>query len=163
MPELPEEVQMCYSKRIGQFMFDRVKQKKAVLYEGAAETLNYLKEKGYQLIYLSNCGAEYMKIHTECFGLKNYFSQMYCSGDYDFQPKYEIFNVIREACPGEYLVVGDRFQDVYKRQVYKKQYTYLNEKIKFLYFDFVESIVDNQYCITPVSYTHLDVYKRQGR
>ena len=62
MPELPEEVQMCYSKRIGQFMFDRVKQKKAVLYEGAAETLNYLKEKGYQLIYLSNCGAEYMEI-----------------------------------------------------------------------------------------------------
>ena len=122
MPELPEEVQMCYSKRIGQFMFDRVKQKKAVLYEGAAETLNYLKEKGYQLIYLSNCGAEYMKIHTECFGLKNYFSQMYCSGDYDFQPKYEIFNVIREACPGEYLVVGDRFHDMEIAR-YHKVYT----------------------------------------
>ena len=63
-----------------------------------------------------------MKIHTECFGLKNYFSQMYCSGDYDFQPKYEIFNVIREACPGEYLVVGDRFHDMEIAR-YHKVYT----------------------------------------
>lgn len=112
MPELPEAQQMFYSKKIGQFMFDRVRNKEAVLYEGALETLAYLKQKGYHVVYLSNCGPEYMAIHDACFGLKDYFDHMYCSGDYDFKPKYEIFNVVKECYPGEYLMVGDRFHDM---------------------------------------------------
>ncbi|WP_405319306.1 hypothetical protein [Frisingicoccus sp.] len=35
--------------------------------------------------------------------------------------------------------------------VYKRQYAYLNEKTKFIYFDFIESVVDGQYHITPVT------------
>lgn len=35
--------------------------------------------------------------------------------------------------------------------IYKRQYAYLNEKKKFIYFDFIESIVDGQYWITPVT------------
>ena len=35
--------------------------------------------------------------------------------------------------------------------VYKRQYAYLNEKMKFIYFDFIESIVDGQYYITPIT------------
>lgn len=35
--------------------------------------------------------------------------------------------------------------------IYKRQYAYLNEKMKFIYFDFIESIVDGQYCITPIT------------
>ena len=122
MPELPEDQQMFYSKQIGKFMFERVRNKEAVLYEGAEETLNYLREKGYYLLYLSNCGAEYMNIHTECFRLDHYFSHMYCSGDYDFKPKYEIFNRIKERYPGEYLMVGDRFHDMEIAR-YHKVYT----------------------------------------
>lgn len=122
MPELPEDQQMFYSKQIGKFMFERVRNKEAVLYEGAEETLNYLREKGYYLLYLSNCGAEYMNIHSECFGLDHYFSHMYCSGDYGFKPKYEIFNRIKERYPGEYLMVGDRFHDMEIAR-YHKVYT----------------------------------------
>ena len=51
--------------------------------------------------------------------------------------------------PSYMTVTAPEFLEV--SSVYKKQYTYLNEKIKFLYFDFVESIVDNQYCITPLT------------
>ena len=57
---------------------------------------------------------------------------------------------------------GKSGSDVYKRQVFKLANTYQ-----------VQTIVDpkgadwSKYdgatCITPVSYTHLDVYKRQGR
>ena len=35
--------------------------------------------------------------------------------------------------------------------IYKRQYAYLNEKMKFIYFDFIESIVDGQYWITPIT------------
>ncbi len=51
--------------------------------------------------------------------------------------------------PSYMTVTAPEFLEV--SSVYKKQYTYLNEKIKFLYFDFIESIVDNQYCIIPLT------------
>jgi hypothetical protein len=35
--------------------------------------------------------------------------------------------------------------------IYKRQYSYLNEKVKFIYFDFIESIVDGCYCMTPIT------------
>lgn len=112
MPGLPKQQQLYYSKEIGGFMSDRIRRGEAELYEGAAETLEYLKNKGYILLYLSNCGPDYMNIHAECFGLRNYFSHMYCTGDYGFKPKHEIFHVIKEAYPKKYLMVGDRFHDM---------------------------------------------------
>ena len=112
MPELPTRDQFYYSKEIGKFISKRVEDKQAELYEGTPETLAYLKEKGYKLLYLSNCGPEYMNLHARCFGLKDYFDHMYCSGDYGHKPKYEIFNEIEKAYPGEYLMVGDRFHDM---------------------------------------------------
>ncbi len=112
MPELSLRDRMYYSKEIGQRMTLKIKNKQAVLYEGALETLAYLKEKGYNVLYLSNCGHQFMSMHTECFDLNNYFDHMYCSGDYDNKPKYEIFNLIKAQYPGEYLMVGDRFHDM---------------------------------------------------
>ena len=122
MPELPKEKQMYYSKKIGEFISERIRKKQAELYEGTLETLQYLKDRGYNLLYLSNCGPDYMNVQAECFGLHDYFSHMYCSGDYNYRPKYEIFNVIKEQYPGEYLVVGDRFHDI-EIGKYHKVYT----------------------------------------
>ena len=112
MPELSIEDRVYYSKEIGQLMSEKIQNKQAVLYDGALETLAYLKNKGYHVLYLSNCGHMFMSKHEECFNLNHYFDHMYCSGDYDNQPKYEIFNVIKENYPGEYLMVGDRFHDM---------------------------------------------------
>lgn len=53
------------------------------------------------------------------------------------------------AYPFFMTVVAPDFIEV--SSIYKKQYTYLNEKTKYIYFDFVESIVDNQYRITPIT------------
>lgn len=121
MPELSIRKQIEYSKDIGQIMTWKIKNKQAVLYDGALETLGYLKNKGYHLLFLSNCGHAFMSMHAECFNLNDYFDHMYCSGDYQNRPKYEIFNVIKEAYPGGYLMVGDRFHDM---EVAKKHNIY---------------------------------------
>ena len=50
--------------------------------------------------------------------------------------------------PSYMIKVEPNFVEV--SNVYKRQYTYLNEKAKFIYFDFVESVVDGELCVTPV-------------
>ncbi|MEE1243480.1 HAD family hydrolase [Frisingicoccus sp.] len=121
MPELSIRKQVEYSKDIGQIMTWKIKNKQAVLYDGALETLQYLKNKGYHLLYLSNCGHEFMRMHAECFELDQYFEHMYCSGDYENRPKYEIFDVIKEDYPEAYMMVGDRFHDM---EVARKHHIY---------------------------------------
>lgn len=122
MPELSNENQRYYSKEIGQLMLKKVRHKQAVLYDGALETLAYLKNKGYHVLYLSNCGHEFMSVHAKAFHLEDYFDHMYCSGDYGERPKYEIFDVIKKAYPPQYLMVGDRFHDM-EIAKYHKIYT----------------------------------------
>lgn len=70
---------MFYAGEIGRLMTEKVRNKEAILYDGALETLQYLKDKGYYLVYLSNCRHAYMDLHSECFGLHNYFDGMYCA------------------------------------------------------------------------------------
>lgn len=122
MPELSAEDQLYYSKEIGQQMCTKIKNKQAVLYDGALETLAYLKNRGYNVLYLSNCGHEFMMMHANAFHLEKYFDHMYCSGDYENRPKYEIFNTIKAAYPEAYLMVGDRFHDM-EIAKYHKIYT----------------------------------------
>ncbi|CZR00476.1 Hypothetical protein Tpal_2524 [Trichococcus palustris] len=112
MPDLAGEYQSTASKMIGQTLLERAQNGQAVLYEGALETLQALKEKGYHLVFLSNCSHVYMEAHRESFGLDRYFDKMYCTEDFGFIPKYEIFEAIQADFPGGYLVVGDRFQDI---------------------------------------------------
>ncbi len=122
MPDLPQDKKNRYSLKIGEYMYEKIQNNEAVLYEGALETLQYLKERGYHVLYLSNCGPDYMNMHAKCFGLRDYFDHMYCTGDYNMAPKYEIFEYIKAAYPGEYLVVGDRFKDI-EIADYHKVYT----------------------------------------
>ena len=46
-------------------------------------------------------------------------------------------------------VISPEFIEV--SSIYKRRYTYLNEKMKFIYFDFLESVVDGKYFITPIT------------
>lgn len=112
MPQLSDEKKAMYSSEIGGIMAEYVHNSDAVLYKGALETLQYLKNKGYTLLYLSNCSNNYMQLHAECFDLNSYFDCMYCSGDYGYKTKYEIFEHIKAEYPGPYMIVGDRFHDM---------------------------------------------------
>lgn len=113
MPTLEAEYKEKASSIIGQTMQDKIANNEAELYSGALETLSYLKNKGYTLLFLSNCSIDYMERHADRFNLKDYFTDMYCTEMYDFKKsKKKIVQLIREEYKDDFLIVGDRFQDI---------------------------------------------------
>lgn len=112
MPNLSNEEKEKCSALIGTSMLQYIKEDKAELYPGAIETLEYLKDKGLNLIFLSNCKIQYMNEHRRAFSLDKYFSSFYCTEEFDFSPKYKIFNSIKEKYKGHFIVIGDRYQDI---------------------------------------------------
>lgn len=112
MPELSDEYKNRCRKMIGEEIKKLTEQGKAVLYEGALQTLEYLKSKGYHLIFISNCGNYYMNLHNKVFNLDKYFEEMVCSEKYKFIPKYEILQHIMKNYPKDMVIVGDRKHDV---------------------------------------------------
>lgn len=112
MPELSSDIKKLCSTIIGRNMELQLEQGNAILYQGAIETLEYLKNKGYILIFLSNCKIYYKESHNKLFHLDHYFDQLVCSEDYNYIPKYEILNKIRENYPEEMAIVGDRMYDM---------------------------------------------------
>jgi len=112
MPDLPQSMKDECSGLIGDAMLRFVHDGKAQLYPHALETLQQLITDGYTLIFLSNCKRNYMLAHIEQFHLEHYFSAFYCTEDFAFQAKYEIFNTINRDFSGEFIIIGDRFQDM---------------------------------------------------
>jgi len=112
MPELPEEVRVHCSEIVGLRMKAEVEAGNAKLYKNVIRILEHLKENGHTLIFLSNCKERYMQAHTKAFELDKYFDAMYCAEYFDFIPKAEILPEIMKKYPGEYIVVGDRANDI---------------------------------------------------
>ena len=111
MPMLPQDEKDKCSRIIGNSMLSDIEQKKCRLHAGSTEMLNYLKGKDYHLVFLSNCKHDYMNAHRDLFNLEEYFDAFYCSEDFGFIPKYQIFDRIKTNFPGSYTVIGDRTQD----------------------------------------------------
>jgi haloacid dehalogenase superfamily, subfamily IA, variant 1 with third motif having Dx(3-4)D or Dx(3-4)E len=112
MPNLPKEIRDKCREIVGNEMKSLIEEGRAVLYEGAIETLHYLKNKGYHLIFISNCRRYYRDSHDRLFGLRNYFEDMLCSEEYDFIPKYEILAKVKDRYLKEMVIVGDRKHDI---------------------------------------------------
>lgn len=112
MPDLPQEWKDRCSQMIGDKMLCFIQEGKAELYPHSLEVLQQLKTNGYRLIFLSNCKRNYMEAHIKQFKLDEYFSDFYCTESYNFIPKYEIFTFIKQKHSGDYIVIGDRFQDM---------------------------------------------------
>jgi len=112
MPGLKEEEKHKCSAIIGTAMVKYINENKAELYPGALETLEWLRKKGFNLIFLSNCKIQYMKEHRRSFNLDKYFTGFYCTEEFDFLPKYKIFNYIKEKHLGDFMIIGDRYQDI---------------------------------------------------
>jgi phosphoglycolate phosphatase len=112
MPQLSEDLKQQCSNMIAKEMKLLMEQGKPVLYDGAIETLNHLKKKGYQLVFISNCKVYYKELHNKLFHLDNYFDALVCSDEYDFIPKYEILKIIKQKYPAEMVIIGDRNQDI---------------------------------------------------
>jgi len=112
MPNLSDKLRQQCSNMIGEEMKLQIEEGKPVLYEGAHEMLEYLKNKDYHLVFISNCKTYYKESHNKLFQLDRYFETLVCSEEYNFIPKYEIINIIKSNYPEEMVVVGDRKQDI---------------------------------------------------
>ena len=112
MPELSESVRDKCSQLIGDEMKSQIELGNPKLYEGTLETLQYLKSKDYDLVFLSNCGNNYMSAHKKLFKLDNYFKDFICSEEYGYIPKHEILGKVRSKYSDDMVIVGDRAQDI---------------------------------------------------
>jgi phosphoglycolate phosphatase len=112
MPSLSEDLREKCSSIIGEEMKIQIEEEKPALYEGALETLEYLKAKEYHLVFISNCKTYYKEFHSRMFKLDRYFESLVCSDEYDFIPKYEILKAIKDKYPENMAIVGDRRQDI---------------------------------------------------
>lgn len=112
MPNLDENMRKICSEIIGAEMKALIEQGKPVLYEGALETLDYLKSRGYKLVFISNCKIYYRDAHKEFFKLYRYFEELACSEEYEFIPKHEILMKIKNKYLEPMVIIGDRKQDV---------------------------------------------------
>ncbi len=112
MPDLDSKTRNKVSKMIGEEMLRLINEGEVVLYDGAVETLSYLKQKGYKLIFISNCSIDYRDIARDMLGLGKYFEEMACSEEYGYIPKHEILSMIKYKYPQKMVMIGDRFQDI---------------------------------------------------
>lgn len=112
IPQLDPFFQKKASQMIGETLLEKVREKKAHLYPKSLETLAYLKEEGYSLVFLSNCGERYLEAHRQAFSLDSYFDSLLCSEYFNGLPKYEIFDRVKADFPEEYTVIGDRIHDL---------------------------------------------------
>ncbi|MCD8036687.1 MAG: HAD family hydrolase [Clostridiales bacterium] len=110
-PEMEQEKKDRYSAFIGDNMVKLIDEGKAKLYDGVPEMLEEAKKKCC-LIFLSSCKRSYMDAHRKAFGLDRYFDKFYCTEDFGFIPKYEIFETIKRECEGEFIAIGDRYSDI---------------------------------------------------
>lgn len=112
LPNLPEDEKKKCSAMIGKDMINLINKGMAELYPQAESILQKLKDLGYGLIFLSNCKRVYMKAHIKQFRLDRFFSGFYCTEDYGFKAKHEIFRTIKADFSGDFIVIGDRFHDM---------------------------------------------------
>lgn len=112
MPDLAQSEKEICGKIIGDEMSRLTESGKSELYSGAEDALQKLNENGHKLIFLSNCMHDYMESHRRVHDLDRFYCDFYCTEDFDFKPKPEIFPYIREKHSGEYIIVGDRYLDL---------------------------------------------------
>lgn len=110
--DLPETVKQKASKKIGKLMSKMIDENQAELYDGTIETLKTLKDKGYTLVFLSNCTNNYMEKHRKVFKLDQYFDDMINAEMYDYIPKKTILNKIKHRYNNDLVVIGDRHYDI---------------------------------------------------
>ncbi len=111
-PQLDESEKKKVTEMVSDQMELMTKNGKAVLYSGAENSLQRLSDSGHRLIFLSNCLHRYMELHRKAHDLDRFYSDYFCSEDFDYIPKPEIFEFIRKKYGGEYIIVGDRYFDL---------------------------------------------------
>lgn len=111
-PHLSREEKQAGSTQIGRRMQELAEEGQARLYPGVPQVLDALKARGVGMLLLSNCPVSYLQAHTACFELERWFDGLYCGEEFAYRPKYEILPILQSRWPGDFLVLGDRDQDM---------------------------------------------------
>lgn len=111
-PNLSQTEKQAGSAQIGRRMQELVEEGRARLYPGVPQVLDALKARGVGMLLLSNCPLSYLQAHTACFGLERWFDGLYCGEEFQYRPKYEILPILQKRWSGDFLVLGDRDQDM---------------------------------------------------
>lgn len=112
MVDLEESIKNEASSIIGKEMERSILSGNARLYDGSLDVLKQLKDKGFNLVFLSNCSMKYMEASSKVFNLKIYFDDMVCSEMYGYVPKHDILNQIKNNYEINQIIIGDRFHDI---------------------------------------------------
>lgn len=112
MPGLPEEVWRHASRIVGDEMDRLLDAGEGALFLGVPEALDALKDAGFELAFLSNCGEAYRDRHRRAFGLDRWIDAYYCAGAYPGLEKWEIYERVAARHARPRLMVGDRFHDI---------------------------------------------------
>lgn len=111
--ELNQETKNEGLKMLSEKLKEAIQNKQAELYDGALDVLAYLKDKGYKLIFISNCKDYYLNAHKTLFNLDRYFDIMVCSETFEgIQDKHEVLAKILPEVPKEAVIIGDRHHDM---------------------------------------------------
>ncbi len=111
-PDITEETRLFVTNIVFEEMKTLTLNGKSVLYNGAEKALRKLCDMGHKLFFLSNCAHKYMELHKTAHSLSKYFTELFCSEDFGYIPKSDIFLSIKEKYDGDYIIVGDRYLDL---------------------------------------------------
>lgn len=113
MPYLSEKEKEHCIRLTGNYMAKAMDAGYYKLFDGADRLLSYLGKSSYNTTFLSNCPHSYMDRHIAFFKLDLYYDRFYCSEDFQYREKYEIFNeILKDSDDDLYIIVGDRRKDL---------------------------------------------------
>lgn len=86
---------------------------RGILYEGVAETLQVLRDKGIRLFVASNGLEDYVRNVINAKGLGHLFEGLYSAGQYQTRSKVDLVKILLETHRiGSAWMIGDRSSDV---------------------------------------------------
>ncbi len=111
--DIPENAKKEASKIVSNTMKTAITNKEATLYEGTLDVLSHLKDKGYSLVFISNCKNYYLEAHRDAFGLDRYFDRMVCSETFPgVEEKHRVLRRIKDDFEAPMAIIGDRHHDI---------------------------------------------------
>nr|WP_246362564.1 HAD family hydrolase [Paenibacillus alba] len=113
MPEASIETRRAADKLLLQYQMDGLQQGHGVMYEGVAETLQALRDKGIRLFVASNGLEDYVRQVIEAKGLGHLFEGLYSAGQYQTKSKVDLVQILLDTHGIQSAwMVGDRSSDV---------------------------------------------------
>lgn len=89
-----------------------IEENKDIFFKGVFEVLDYLKEKGYKMMVLSNCNTTYLNSILKK-GIEKYIDKPYCSEMFNWEDKEIVMKKIVDLDKKEeYVMIGDRKHDI---------------------------------------------------